>query len=70
VKNEYIHHESIKGAMGIKICAPNLEFALAGSELLKATTDDEIKDAIDRIQGDLSDIVEKYVDKTKQGVCV
>jgi hypothetical protein len=28
----------IKGAMGIKISAPGLENAIAGSELLKGTT--------------------------------
>jgi len=36
VKAEYIHHQKIKGAMGIKISAPGLEEAIAGSELLKA----------------------------------
>ena len=49
--------------MGIKISAPNLEHALAGSELFKATNEDEIKDAIDAIHGDIDDIIEKYVDK-------
>ena len=38
VKAEYIHHQKIKGAMGIKISAPGLENAIAGSELLKANT--------------------------------
>ena len=70
VKGEYIHHEQIKGAMGIKISAPNLEFALAGSAVYKATTEEEIEEAIEHAQGDLADIVGKYVDKTKQGVCV
>ena len=36
VKAEYINHQKIKGAMGIKISAPGLEDAIAGSELLKA----------------------------------
>jgi len=36
VKAEYIKHRKIKGAMGIKISAPDLEDAIAGSELLKA----------------------------------
>jgi len=42
VKSEYIHHQKIKGAMGIKISAPGLENALAGSELLKANSEAEI----------------------------
>lgn len=38
VKGQYQHHQKIKGAMGIKISAPHLENAIAGSELLKANT--------------------------------
>lgn len=36
VKAEYVSHERIRGAMGIKIAAPGLEQAIAGSELLRA----------------------------------
>jgi len=70
VKGEYVHHQKIKGAMGIKISAPNLENALAGSELLKANNDAEIKDAVAEIQDNMYDIMDKYVDKTADGVCV
>ena len=45
VKAEYIHHQKIKGAMGIKISAPGLENALAGSELLIAKNETEIQAA-------------------------
>ena len=31
VKGDYLHHKSIKGAMGIKISAPDMELAMAGS---------------------------------------
>ena len=37
VKAEYVSHEKIRGAMGIKISAPNLEQAIAGSELFRAS---------------------------------
>jgi len=47
IKGDYIHHDSIKGAMGIKISAPLLENALAGSELLRARNEAEIQEAID-----------------------
>ena len=43
IKGEYIHHNSIKGSMGIKISANGFENALAGSELFKATTEEEIE---------------------------
>jgi translation initiation factor 5B len=49
VKNEYQHHNKIKGAMGIKISAPGLELALAGCELILARTPAEIEDAKDEI---------------------
>ena len=42
VKGEYIHHQELHGAMGIKISAPGLEHAIAGSELLIAHNEDEI----------------------------
>lgn len=70
VKGDYIHHESIKGSMGIKISAPGLENAMAGSELYKAENDDDIENYKIQIADDLVDIMDKYVDKTSHGVCV
>ena len=70
IKGEYIHHDSIKGSMGIKISAPGLENAMAGSELYKAETEEEINTFKAQIADDLVDIMDKYVDKTNQGVCV
>ena len=70
VKADYIHHESIKGSMGIKISAPGLENAMAGSELYRAENEDEIEGFKIQIADDLVDIMNKYVDKTKHGVCV
>ena len=70
VKNEYIHHQKIKGAMGIKIAAPGLECAIAGSELLKANNADEIAAAKREIEDSLIDIMDKYVNKHTMGVCV
>ena len=70
VKGEYIHHESIKGSMGIKISANGLENAIAGSELFRASNEEEVEMYKSQIADDLVDIMDKYVDKTKQGVCV
>lgn len=41
VKSEYIHHEWIKGAMGIKISAPELDNAIAGSEVYCVKNEEE-----------------------------
>lgn len=56
--------------MGIKISAPGLEHAIAGSELLRGTTPAEIEDAKNEINDNMVDIMDKYVDKTREGVCV
>ena len=70
VKNEYVSHQKIKGAMGIKIAAPGLEQAIAGAELLRANTSEEIAAAKAEIEDNLYDILDKYVDKNADGVCV
>lgn len=70
VKGEYVHHSKIKGAMGIKLSAPGLEAAIAGSELFKCSNDSEIEEAKASIEADLVDILDRYVDKTQDGVCV
>lgn len=56
--------------MGIKIAAPGLEQAIAGSELIRANTDAEIQAAKEEIEANLIDIIDKYVDKSSEGVCV
>jgi len=49
VKNEYVHHSMINTSMGVKICAPNLEDAVAGSELLVCGPDDDIEELKDEV---------------------
>jgi len=34
VKSDYVHHQLIEAAMGVKIVAPNLEKAVAGTSVL------------------------------------
>jgi translation initiation factor 5B len=70
VKAEYIHHQEIKGSMGIKISAPELENALAGSELYRANNEAEVEDYVAQIEDDICDMLDKYIDKTQTGVCV
>lgn len=53
VKGDYIHHEKLKGAIGIKISATGMEDALAGTELIKCTTEQEIEEAKAQIEGDI-----------------
>ena len=70
VKGEYIHHESIKGSLGIKLSAPGIENAMAGYERQKAENEEEIEGFKAQIADDLDDIMDKYVDKTSQSFCV
>lgn len=56
--------------MGIKISAPGMEQAMAGSALFRCQNAGEIEKAKELIDDDLCDILEKYVDKTAEGVCV
>jgi hypothetical protein len=41
VKSAYVHHKSVKAAMGCKIAAPDLEKAIAGSRLMVIGPDDD-----------------------------
>ena len=45
VKDEYLHHKEIWGAMGVKVAAPNLDSAVAGTPMIVANTEDDIEDA-------------------------
>lgn len=56
--------------MGIKISAPELENALAGSELYRSTNDEETQEYVEQIQDDICDLLDQYVDRTSDGVCV
>lgn len=71
VKGDWIHHDVIYAAMGCKIAAPNLDGAIAGSELFVAKTDDpdEIEDLKDKVNTDVASVFDQ-VDKSGIGVLV
>ncbi|KAH8913527.1 P-loop containing nucleoside triphosphate hydrolase protein, partial [Atractiella rhizophila] len=69
VKGQYVHHQSIKAAMGIKIGAPDLENAIAGSRLLVVGKDDDEDDLKDEVMADLAKLLNS-IDRSKNGVCV
>ena len=45
VKDEYLHHKEIWGANGVKVAAPGLDYAVAGTPLIVVHDEDEIEDA-------------------------
>lgn len=69
VKSEYIHHDKIYAAMGCKISGPDLQNAIAGSELFVARSEEEIEMYKDRVNADISNITES-VNKGEDGLLV
>ncbi|QRV72399.1 Elongation factor Tu GTP binding domain [Ceratobasidium sp. AG-Ba] len=69
VKSAYVHHKEVKAALGVKIAAPDLEKAIAGSRLLVCGPDDDEDDLKDEVMSDLTTLLNS-IDKSGRGVCV
>lgn len=69
LKSQYVHHKEVKAALGVKISAPDLEKAVAGSRLLLVGPDDDEEELMDDIMDDLTGLLDS-VDKSGRGVCV
>ncbi|CAO1613768.1 unnamed protein product [Jaminaea pallidilutea] len=69
VKGAYVHHKMVKAALGVKISAPDLEKAIAGSRLLVCGPDDDEEDLKEEVMSDLTGLLDS-VDKSGRGVCV
>jgi translation initiation factor 5B len=69
VHSQYIHHDVIHAAMGCKVAAPNLDGAVAGSELFVANTEDEVDNCMERVTADVAKTL-KQVDTSGEGVLV
>ncbi|KAJ2627575.1 eukaryotic translation initiation factor 5B, partial [Coemansia sp. RSA 1694] len=69
VKSAYVHHKSIKAAMGVRISAPDLGRAIAGSRLMVVGPDDDEEELMDEIMTDLARL-DDAIDKSGRGVWV
>ncbi|KAJ4491720.1 hypothetical protein C8R41DRAFT_833842 [Lentinula lateritia] len=69
IKSAYVHHKEVKAALGVKITAPDLEKAIAGSRLLVCGPDDEEDDLKEEVMSDLATLLNN-IDKSGRGVCV
>ncbi|KAH7462439.1 hypothetical protein KRP22_004861 [Phytophthora ramorum] len=69
VKGEYIHHQKMKAAMGVKICAQGLEKAVAGTQIYVVGPDDDVEELKDSVMSDLTGILDS-VKATRRGVMV
>jgi translation initiation factor aIF-2/yIF-2 len=69
IKSAYVHHKEVKAALGIKISAPDLEKAIAGSRLLVCGPDDDEDDLKEEVMSDLTNLMSS-IDRTGHGVWV
>jgi translation initiation factor 5B len=69
LKSAYVHNKEVKAALGVKISAPGLEGAIAGSRLLVVGPDDDEEDLEDEVEADLASLFSR-VEKSGRGVSV
>ncbi|KAI0829268.1 hypothetical protein BC628DRAFT_1337291 [Trametes gibbosa] len=69
IKSQYVHHKEVKAALGVKLVAPDLEKAIAGSRLLVCGPDDDEDDLMEEVMSDLTTLLNS-IDKSGRGVCV
>jgi translation initiation factor 5B len=69
VKNEYLHHKELAGAIGVKIVAADIGKAIAGTPVLCIEGDDDAEDVKEDCQSDLTAIT-KALETDAKGVIV
>ncbi|KAI8713214.1 Eukaryotic translation initiation factor 5B [Fusarium sp. LHS14.1] len=69
LKSQYVHNKEVKAALGVKISAPGLEGAIAGSRLMVVGPDDDEDDIEDEVESDLA-VLFNRVEKSGRGVSV
>ena len=69
IKSEYLHHQSLQGAIGIKIVAPDIARAIAGTSVLVIEEGDDEEDVKDDVQSDLTQLM-KALETDSKGVMV
>ena len=68
VKGSYLHHKEITAAQGVKIAAPGLENAVAGTQLLVVGKDDDISLLKEEVMQDMESIFDS-VDRSGTSLC-
>merc|ERR1712093_785872 len=69
LKSQYVHNKEVKAALGVKISAPGLEGAIAGSRLMVVGPDDDESEIEEEVLSDLGALF-KRVEKSGRGVTV
>ncbi len=58
VKSDYVHHQLLRGAVGVKIVAPDIARAVAGTPLLVVEAGDDVEDVKEDVQSDLTKVLQ------------
>src|SRR5438045_6720047 len=66
LKSAYVHNKEVKAALGVKIAAPDLEGAIAGSRMMVVGPDDDESDLEDEVWSDVSALM-KRIEKSGRG---
>lgn len=69
VKNEYVHHKSVKGALGVRLSAPGLDKAIAGSAVFIVRDEEDVERHSAALAADISR-VKKIIRPGAEGVGV
>ncbi|KAH9024789.1 P-loop containing nucleoside triphosphate hydrolase protein [Lactarius hengduanensis] len=69
IKSSYVHNKEVKAALGVKIVAPELDKAIAGSRLLVIGPDDDEDVLREEVMSELTSLFDS-VDRSGRGVCV
>ena len=69
VKGQMMDHKEIRAAMGVRIVAPGLEQAVAGTSMFVIRPEDDEEELKASVMEDMADIFSK-VDRGGEGVCV
>ena len=69
IKSQYVHNETVKASLGVKIAANDLENAIAGSRLLVVGPDDDEEDLEEEVMSDIENLLNR-VSTTGRGVSV
>lgn len=69
VKNEYLHHPKVTGSVGVRLLCPNLENAIAGSQIFKFDTQEQLDVYSVELQRDIKR-VKKIIKLANEGVGV
>lgn len=70
IKSQYIHHDTLQAAVGIKLCAPGLENAVAGSPVMVLTAEDNLDDLKDEVMADFAALAKVPVPFVSRQLCL